>query len=88
MIKRLYPVKCDQFGIRFVPRGPKDNHVCLQILSEDDGHWHQSMGQSFSSFWLDDLIRALQEAKLKLDTKAVFQSDGFGWKFRQDKEPK
>lgn len=86
-IKRIRPVKCGQFGVRFVPRGPGDPHVCAQIISEDDGNWTTS-GGSFSSFWIDDFICALQEAKKKLDSHATFQRDGFGWRFNRIKGAK
>lgn len=39
-----------------------DNHVCLQLLREDDGNWFE-VGRPFSSFWLRDLIYVLKEAE-------------------------
>jgi len=81
-LKRIRSVKNGQFGVRFVPRGPGDPHVCVQVISEDDGNWTTS-GDSFSSFWIDDLICALQAARNQLDFYAIWQRDGFGWKFKR-----
>lgn len=78
----IRPVKGAAFGVRFVKRGPDDPHVCLQLLAEDDGNWQPSHNDGFSSFWLPDLIAALQQAEQELKRKAVKSRDGFGWRFR------
>jgi hypothetical protein len=51
-----------QFGVRLAHRGKDDPHVCVQLLTEDDGQWIKT-GERFSSFWIDDLIEQLQAAK-------------------------
>lgn len=69
-----------QFGVEIVPRGRDDDHACIQILSEDDDNWFES-GSSFSSFWLDDLIKVLQSAKTELQTN--YEKEEFGYKFKK-----
>jgi hypothetical protein len=75
----------DCFGVRFVPRGRDDDHVCLQILIEDDTYWHKH-GSSFSSHHIDDLISVLQMARAKLETMPK-EGHGFGWKFPETPGP-
>lgn len=58
--------KGGQFGVRLVPRGGNDPHVCIQLLGEDDENWFE-IGNSFSSFWIDDLIQQLQIAKKAME---------------------
>jgi hypothetical protein len=75
-------IHCDLFGVRFVPRGPAgDRHVCLQLLCEDDGFWHEH-GDAFSSHHIDDLIAVLQLARAKLEAMPK-DPDGFGWRFEK-----
>lgn len=56
------------FGIRLVPRHKNDNHICLQILTEDDGQWFKH-GDYFNSAWIDDLIEQLQITKSLLQSQ-------------------
>lgn len=49
-------------GVRLQRRAPNDKHLCVQLLTEDDGVWHDS-GQAFSAFWMDDLIEQLKQAR-------------------------
>lgn len=69
--------KGDQFGIRLVPRGKNDSHICVQIISEDDGEWFER--QLFSSAWLGDLIEQLHIAEVLLLTQEI---DKHGYKFK------
>lgn len=72
-------IKGQQFGVRFVPRGDKDDHICIQLLSEDDEQWFET-GSYFSSHWLDDLIAVLKKAKEEMKSNA--KKDGnYGYKF-------
>ena len=80
MIKRITG---DQFGIEFEKREEKDNHICLQLLMEDDGHWY-THGESFSSHWLDDLIDVLQIAKGRMEAMAQKEKDGYGYLFKKE----
>lgn len=72
----------DQFGIRIQKRGQGDNHALLVLLAEDDESWYET--DSFSSYWLDDLIETLKNAKFILETSSKFEDDkdGYGkqWK--------
>lgn len=70
------------FGIDFVRRGANDNHVCIKLFAEDDGHYWET--NNFSSFWIDTLIHNLQRAKTELNNKKRFQKDGeWGYKFKK-----
>ncbi len=71
----------EQFGVEFIDRG--DGHIMIQLLSEDDEHWH-NIGTSFSSFWIYDLIEVLDNAKTYLETKPKDPS-GFGRIFKKEK---
>lgn len=48
-------------AVRLVYRGQKDNHICFEILTEDDGNWFVSKNCT-SSFWLPELINILSAA--------------------------
>lgn len=65
-----------QFGLEFVDRG--DGHILIQLLSEDDEIWHKH-GETFSTYWLPELIRVLQHAQNTLD-KDAFKTD-WGYEF-------
>jgi hypothetical protein len=66
-------------GVRLVPRGEKDSHICIQILTEDDDTWFPSP-DAFSSYWIDDLIQQLKEARNYM--KTYYKKDGaYGYKF-------
>jgi hypothetical protein len=68
-------------GVGLKQRGPEDLHVCLVILSEDDGNWFAS-DRGFSSHWTDDLLRQLQAARRWMADNC--DPDGhYGWKFRE-----
>ena len=71
-------------GVRLVPRGANDNHICIEILTEDDGNWFES-NQSFSSYWIDDLIEQLTLAKQYMKTQSPHIHEGrqYGWKFKE-----
>ncbi|KAA9007258.1 hypothetical protein F4V43_01870 [Paenibacillus spiritus] len=69
-----------QFGVRFTKRGREiDRHVVINIYSEDDECWFEI--DSFSSYWIDDLINVLTQTKLKLETEFKKAKDGFGYEF-------
>lgn len=69
--------KGKQFGIRLIPRSENDNHICVQIISEDDGEWFEKM--SFSSAWLEDLLEHLHIAEVLLLDQLP---DKYGYKFK------
>lgn len=76
----MIETKGKQFGIRLVPRSKNDNHICLQILTEDDGQWFKK-GNYFNSAWIDDLIEQLQIAKCLLQSQNK-NEHGSGYKFK------
>ena len=59
-----------QFAIRLVARGPNDNHICYEILHEDDGNWFLSEA-STSSYWLPDLINVCKQTEEWMKANAV-----------------
>ena len=73
-----------QFGVKLTPRGDNDPHVCIQLLGEDDEHWFE-IGDPFSSFWIDDLIQQLQNAKKALETMPK-DRHGYGREFRDEEK--
>jgi hypothetical protein len=60
----------ESVGVRIDPRGDgkKDRHLMVTIMAEDDGNWHDK--DSMSSFWLDETIEVLQEARRWLKKNA------------------
>lgn len=50
-----------QFAIGLYKRGDDDKHVCVDIVHEDDGNWFLSEN-GFSSYWLPELQKLLEEA--------------------------
>ena len=76
----LTELKGNQFGVRFKRRGHDDPHICIQIIGEDDEHWFD-IGNSFSSFWIQDLIDQLETAKALLDARYKKDPSGFGYTF-------
>lgn len=59
-----------QFGFKIIPR-EKGSTSLIEMYSEDDGHWHYT--QSFAAFWLNDLIKACEEAKTKSDMELIMK---------------
>ena len=70
-------------GVRLIPRGTNDNHICFEILTEDDGTWFTSSSY-FSSFWCEELIIQLQYAHdyMKTQEPDMYEGQQFGWKFK------
>ncbi len=68
----------EQHGVRLVERGPGDNHICFEILSEDDGHWFVSSGNGASSFWMPGLIKVLRYAQKWMKENCIADIDGNG----------
>lgn len=70
-------------GVKLIKRGENDNHICLQILTEDGENWF-APANSFSSYWIDDLIEQLKIAKAYIETQEPDMHEGrqYGWKFR------
>lgn len=70
-------------GVKLTERGVNDNHICLQILTEDDENWFPSEN-SFSSGWIDELIEQLQIAKKYMETQEpdIHEGRQYGWKFK------
>ena len=66
-------------GVILTRRGKDDPHVCMHIITEDDGNWHIS-DTGFSTFWLPKLISVLQEAQDWMEKNC--DPDTHGWKFR------
>jgi hypothetical protein len=76
----------DCMGVRLVPRGPGDDHICFEILAEDDENWFVK-GSMTDSGWIDEMIAMLQAAKRYLKTQQPDMHEGrqYGWNFRRKK---
>ena len=70
-------------GVKLTKRGKDDNHICLQIITEDDDSWFPS-DIPFSSSWIDELIQQLQFAKKYIETHEpdIYEGRQYGWKFK------
>jgi hypothetical protein len=71
-------------GVRLERRGKKDSHICVRLLTEDDEMWYPAE-TSFSSYWLDELIKKLQEAKTYMENNCE-KDEVWGYKFPCTKE--
>lgn len=58
-----------QHGVTLQDRGPDDHHQCISLWTEDDECWKPVA--VFSSFWLDELIDTLINARDHLKTNYV-----------------
>ena len=76
--------KGDCKGVRLVKRGENDSHISIQILSEDDGNWFVDEINQFSSYWIDDLIEQLKNAKLFIESQNpdIYEGKQYGYKFK------
>ena len=72
----------DCLGIALLPRGNNDNHICLQLIGEDDGNWSVTTN-SFSSFWVEDLQRVVNHAIDWLENNAEKDPSGYGYIFKE-----
>lgn len=74
--------KGDCMGVRLVPRGADDRHICFEVMVEDDEVWRAKM--NVSSAWLDELIEVLQNARASMRHHDPDKVDGrqYGWRFR------
>jgi hypothetical protein len=72
-------------GIRLTKRSVNDNHICIQIITEDDDNWFAS-ANPFSSHWINELIEQLEITKAYLETQDPDITEGiqYGWKFVND----
>lgn len=50
-------------GVAITKRGNTDNHLCFNIITEDDEQWFGSQSESSSSSWIDELIEQLIRAR-------------------------
>ena len=71
-------------GVRLVSRGKKDSHISIEILAKDDGNWFEC-GTPFSSYWVNELIQKLQEAKQFIETQEpdIYEGKQYGYKFKE-----
>ena len=80
--KRIYVVN-NIFGVMLHRRGDNENdkHVVITLLIEDDGLWHEGVGD-FSGYWVKDLQRLLKWVNKYLETeKDLFKEIGYGYEF-------
>ncbi len=79
-INREFKGSC--MGVRLAPRGTGDQHICFEILVEDDEVWHTKM--SASSAWLDEMIEVLTNARASMrhHTPDMHNGRQYGWRFK------
>jgi hypothetical protein len=66
-------------GIGLSMRGDDDNHVCIDILVEDDDNWF--IGASgFSSAWLPELTCLFREAEVWIHDNCIKTDEGYSFK--------
>ncbi len=70
--------------IRLEPSPHDDGRVMVTMFTEDDMNWIEK--DSFSSFWVDDLLEQLNRAKEYLDTRC--DKVEWGYKFKSKGESK
>ena len=68
----------DQFGVILTKRGVNDNHICFNIISEDDENW--SISDNSSSFWLPDCLEVLHYVEKWLEENAEKGEWGYSFK--------
>lgn len=70
-------------GVKLIKRSENDNHICVIIITEDDENWFESE-TSFSSYWIDELIEQLKNAKSFLETQnpSIHEGRQYGWEFK------
>jgi hypothetical protein len=71
-------IRCELFGVNLTPRDTDDQHIMIQLMTEDDGNWFNH-GSSFSSYWIDDLIEALMKTKIELIDNYEKDPSGYGY---------
>lgn len=66
-------------GVRVTDRNTDKNdlHQMIEILTEDDEQWFVS--DSFSTYWLDELIDSLTEARTLLQSNPSFKKTQWGF---------
>ena len=76
-------------GVRLTQRGVNDKHICIQILTEDDGNWFVDGKNSFSTSWMEDLQEQLELAKSwmgtqipDMGTEEWQKNIQYGWRFK------
>jgi len=75
-------------GIGLSARGPKDPHIILTLLNEDDGHWFVSRNGCFSSFWAPELEELMTRVNTWLtheEPDVDDQGRQWGWRFKTRK---
>jgi len=72
-------------GVRLEKRGENDNHIIVKILTEDDESWFES--DKFSSYWIDEMIEKLQEAKKYIESQEpdIYDNRQYGYRFSNKK---
>lgn len=65
-------------------RGDQDRYLSFSMLYEEDGCWYEMKDRSgIDSYWLPEMIEALQEAHRWLKAHARKSKDGLGWESKK-----
>lgn len=73
-------------GVKLTKRGENDPHIMVSILVEDDGNWFVDEKNKFSSYWIDDLIEQLNNAKSFIESQEpdIYEDKQYGFKFKEN----
>lgn len=73
-------------GVGLSKRTPIDNHIMVNILTEDDGNWW--IANRFSSAWLSELLSKLHDATnyIKTQDLDLYAKRQYGYKFKKAKK--
>jgi hypothetical protein len=69
-------------GVRLIKRSTDDSHISFQLMTEDDENWIIDESSRTSSYWIDELIAVLTQARAFMQTQ-VPEENGFGFKFKE-----
>lgn len=74
------PVEGKFFGIDFSKRDDSDDHAMVDIYSRGTKLWFKD--DSFSSYWIDDLVDVLNQAKIILEKDLKKEDDDYGYRYK------
>lgn len=77
---------CEIVGIGFRKRGVNDDHICFELMGEDDGRWFPFGSGGSSSFWFSAYSAVLEAAEEWCRIHAIPDMHAgaqFGWKLKR-----
>lgn len=68
-------------GIILSERREGDKHICIAIVTEDDGQWFFSSNGLGSSYWINE-IKSLIDYAIEWMNKNADTDGKYGWRFK------